>query len=406
VDDEVKKIWSYILLISAIVAMVFIPVTRNSFFATWLVQLVGTACVVGVPFVYHAWWNEVLNYEENVLNLVAINLSGVELVCFAKPKAFKRYRGFGITIRTLVAIAVSILGIVIIAHKSNNGITTNEALMAMLLYVALVYGANKVAKLAVEPILLDKFAATLKSRAPLDVVSHKISELLQTLELIDSIYKRLGLSGMPNYYEGKLNGLFSKYKNKVIDEDSAHIKAFNTSLGSLTDIAKNDHEKLVVVADEIGRLDSLYYLLHDEIVSLRSELLLHELLDIYEPAPFMVHIFQLKLFTRDWEALKEIIGRVKDNLTYLKVRVKAERGEHHSGNKRSDTDSDYASEKTDDSKVRRAYEVIGVPYGSSLKVVEKAWRKLAKQHHSDVGGDDAYMAKVNDAHDILKAYLA
>ena len=37
---------------------------------------------------------------------------------------------------------------------------------------------------------------------------------------------------------------------------------------------------------------------------------------------------------------------------------------------------------------RDYYEVLGVPRDADLQQIKKAYRKLARQHHPDVAGDD------------------
>lgn len=52
--------------------------------------------------------------------------------------------------------------------------------------------------------------------------------------------------------------------------------------------------------------------------------------------------------------------------------------------------------------MRNPYEVLGVPVGSDMAVVKKAYRKLAKQHHPDLGGDEAKFKEVNDAYTAIE----
>jgi DnaJ-class molecular chaperone len=42
---------------------------------------------------------------------------------------------------------------------------------------------------------------------------------------------------------------------------------------------------------------------------------------------------------------------------------------------------------------------------SSIKDIEKQYKKLAKKFHSDIGGDEEKMKKINKAYKILKDYV-
>jgi DnaJ-domain-containing protein 1 len=48
------------------------------------------------------------------------------------------------------------------------------------------------------------------------------------------------------------------------------------------------------------------------------------------------------------------------------------------------------------------HEVLGVKPGASLEEIEKAFRVLAKELHSDTGGNDAVMAELLEARRKLK----
>lgn len=52
--------------------------------------------------------------------------------------------------------------------------------------------------------------------------------------------------------------------------------------------------------------------------------------------------------------------------------------------------------------MRNPYEVLGVPDGADMMVVKKAYRKLAKMHHPDLGGDEAKFKEVNEAYDAIE----
>ncbi|KAK3921538.1 Chaperone protein dnaJ A6 [Frankliniella fusca] len=56
--------------------------------------------------------------------------------------------------------------------------------------------------------------------------------------------------------------------------------------------------------------------------------------------------------------------------------------------------------------VTEALRVLGLPAGSSLEVVNAAYRKLSIKHHPDKGGDNSVQATLNDAVALLRAELA
>jgi len=47
------------------------------------------------------------------------------------------------------------------------------------------------------------------------------------------------------------------------------------------------------------------------------------------------------------------------------------------------------------------WEIIGVPVGASLEDIKKAYRKLAKEHHPDKGGDEELFKKISGAFEFL-----
>lgn len=49
-----------------------------------------------------------------------------------------------------------------------------------------------------------------------------------------------------------------------------------------------------------------------------------------------------------------------------------------------------------------ACEVLGVSHGASKGEIRKAWAKLAKRHHPDVGGDAEMLKRINAAYNQLK----
>jgi len=53
-----------------------------------------------------------------------------------------------------------------------------------------------------------------------------------------------------------------------------------------------------------------------------------------------------------------------------------------------------------------SYKVLGLESGCTLDEVKKAYRKLARLHHPDKGGDQAKMVEVTEAYDTLKKVFA
>ena len=47
------------------------------------------------------------------------------------------------------------------------------------------------------------------------------------------------------------------------------------------------------------------------------------------------------------------------------------------------------------------YQTLGVPRTASADEIKKAFRKLARKHHPDAGGDEAKFKEVNEAYEVL-----
>lgn len=51
--------------------------------------------------------------------------------------------------------------------------------------------------------------------------------------------------------------------------------------------------------------------------------------------------------------------------------------------------------------MRDPYEILGVTKNATADEIKSAYRRLAKQHHPDLGGDPEKFKEINEAHDIL-----
>ena len=47
------------------------------------------------------------------------------------------------------------------------------------------------------------------------------------------------------------------------------------------------------------------------------------------------------------------------------------------------------------------YKTLGVPRTASQDEIKKAFRKLARTHHPDAGGDEAKFKEINEAYEVL-----
>ena len=47
------------------------------------------------------------------------------------------------------------------------------------------------------------------------------------------------------------------------------------------------------------------------------------------------------------------------------------------------------------------YKTLGVPRTASVDDIKKAFRKLARTHHPDAGGDEAKFKEINEAYEVL-----
>ena len=47
------------------------------------------------------------------------------------------------------------------------------------------------------------------------------------------------------------------------------------------------------------------------------------------------------------------------------------------------------------------FDILGIPRNSNLETIKKAYRKLAKEHHPDKGGDEEVFKKISGAFEFL-----
>ena len=47
------------------------------------------------------------------------------------------------------------------------------------------------------------------------------------------------------------------------------------------------------------------------------------------------------------------------------------------------------------------YKTLGVPRDADADAIKKAFRKLARKHHPDAGGDEAKFKELNEAYEVL-----
>lgn len=60
---------------------------------------------------------------------------------------------------------------------------------------------------------------------------------------------------------------------------------------------------------------------------------------------------------------------------------------------------------TSSTRVQEALQTLGLPVNcTDAEKIKDAYRKLAKQHHPDAGGDALAMAKINEAYQIVSEY--
>lgn len=69
-----------------------------------------------------------------------------------------------------------------------------------------------------------------------------------------------------------------------------------------------------------------------------------------------------------------------------------------------DTFSDISQKKYADLEV--CFKLLGVSPTASWEEIENAYRKKAKVHHPDKGGDEDAMKALNEAYEILKRFYA
>lgn len=55
-------------------------------------------------------------------------------------------------------------------------------------------------------------------------------------------------------------------------------------------------------------------------------------------------------------------------------------------------------EQEPDPVLARCYAELGVPYGADFQQVRRAWRRLMRQHHPDLQGEDAERRRIGTEH--------
>jgi curved DNA-binding protein CbpA len=51
--------------------------------------------------------------------------------------------------------------------------------------------------------------------------------------------------------------------------------------------------------------------------------------------------------------------------------------------------------------MRKAFNILGLKPGASQELIKKAYRRLVKQYHPDIGGSADEFRKINDAYQQL-----
>jgi DnaJ domain len=56
-------------------------------------------------------------------------------------------------------------------------------------------------------------------------------------------------------------------------------------------------------------------------------------------------------------------------------------------------------------EAKNYYEILGVPEDASQDAIERLYKRIAKQHHPDRGGDEEDMKAINEAYQVLRNEL-
>lgn len=96
--------------------------------------------------------------------------------------------------------------------------------------------------------------------------------------------------------------------------------------------------------------------------------------------------------TRDMAYTEREISELQERLKQIEERLSRYKEAHKTTSASS-------------SRVQKALQTLGLPVNcNDAEKIKEAYRKLAKQHHPDAGGDAKTMARINEAYQIASEY--